>query len=281
MATLRQAGSAAALAATLLATSPSGLSQDPGVVADVPYVASPQAVVDEMLRIARVDSSDVVYDLGSGDGRVVITAAVKFGARGIGIEIDPAMVERSRSNVARAGVADRVRILQQDLFDTDLAPATVITLYLAPHINLKLRDRLLRLRPGTRIVSHSSDLGAWKPDRRTSIRKEVLLWVVPAQVSGRWRGHVGGSPAPRGLEIEFDQRFQELSGQAKLDGEPVGVWDAKLDGETLRFVIVDPRGEASLYFTGRVREHAIVGEIARDVGAARTASTWSAVRLPY
>lgn len=280
MATLRQASPAVALAAALLAASPPGSSQDPGVVADVPYVASPQAVVDEMLRIAGVASRDVVYDLGSGDGRVVITAAAKFGARALGIEIDPSMVERSRANVVRAGVADRVRILQQDIFDTELAPATVITLYLAPHVNLRLRDRLLRLRPGTRIVSHSSDLGDWKADRRTVISKDVLLWVVPARVAGHWR--VAGQPgAPGSLEIRFDQRFQELSAQARLDGEPVGLWEAKLDGATLQFVIVDPRSEASLYFTGLVSEHAILGEVARDVGAARTVSTWRAIRLAH
>ena len=280
MAGLRQASPAVALAAALLAAIPLGFSQDPGVVADVPYVASPQAVVDEMLRLAQAGPGDVVYDLGSGDGRVVITAAVKFGARGIGLEIDPAMVERSRANVVRAGVADRVRIVQQDLFDTELAPATVITLYLAPHLNLRLRDRLLRLRPGTRIVSHSSDLGDWKADRRSAIGKDVLLWVVPARVAGRWRV-VGKALAPGSLEIRFEQRFQELSGQARLDGEPLGLWEAKLDGAKLQFVIVDPRSGASLYFSGLVSEHAIVGEVARDVGAARTVSTWRAIRLPH
>jgi SAM-dependent methyltransferase len=270
---------AVALAAALLAVSPPGSSQDPGIVEDVPYVATPPAVVDEMLRMARVASTDVVYDLGSGDGRVVITAARKFGARGVGVEIDPAMVDRSRANVTRAGVADRVRILQQDIFDTDLSPATVVTLYLPPYLNLRLRERLLRLRPGTRIVSHSADLGEWQPDRRTAIRKDVLLWIVPAQVAGRWRVRVGRSGAPR-LEIDFEQRYQQISGRAVLDGEPVGIWEARLEGAALRFVIVDPRSQALWYFSGKVSGHAIAGELARDVGTARTTSPFEAGRLP-
>jgi SAM-dependent methyltransferase len=245
------------------------------VVEDVPYVASPQATVDEMLRIAQVNSRDVVYDLGSGDGRVLITAAAKFGARGVGIEIDPAMVKLSRSNVIRRGVADRVRILQQDIFDSELAPATVVTSYLAPHINLRLRERLLRLRPGTRIVSHSSDMGAWKPDARTAISKDVLLWVVPAEVSGRWRARVG----QRTLELQLAQQFQEISAQAVLDGAPVSVWETKLDGPVLRFTIVDPVGEVGLYFSARVDGDAMSGDVARDVGAVRTLSAWSALRL--
>ncbi len=267
---------AVALAAALLAVSPPGSSQDPGIVEDVPYVATPPAVVDEMLRMARVASTDVVYDLGSGDGRVVITAARKFGARGVGVEIDPAMVDRSRANVARAGVADRVRILQQDIFDTDLSPATVVTLYLPPYLNLRLRERLLELRPGTRVVSHSADLGDWKPDRRTAIRKDVLLWVVPAKLAGSWMVRIG----ERRLELRFEQRFQQVSGDAVLDGEPVGVWEAKLEGASLRFVLVDPSTDTGWYFSGKVGKGTIAGELARDVGTARTTSPFEARRLP-
>jgi hypothetical protein len=249
-------------------------AQDPGVVADVPYLASPQLVVDEMLRIAQVGPGDVVYDLGAGDGRVVITAAAKFGARGVGVEIDAKMVTLSRANVARAGLAQRVRILHQDVFDTDLTEATVITLYLAPHLNLRLRERLLGLKPGTRIVSHSSDLGDWKPDLRRSIRKDVLLWHVPARVEGAWRSRLGESL----LELEFRQRFQALSAEARLDGQSASVWEARLRGAQLEFVLVDPRGETSLHLTGRVVGDAILGEVARDVGAARKTTIWRAAR---
>ncbi|MFB2876789.1 class I SAM-dependent methyltransferase [Floridanema aerugineum] len=156
---------------------------------DVPFVPTPQEVVNKMLEVANVNSKDVVYDLGSGDGRIVITAAQKFGARGTGIDIDPQLIEQSRANAQTAGVADRVQFRQQDLFQADLSNATVVTLYLLPEINLQIRDKLLReLRPGTRIVSHNFDMGEWKPERvervQTGIREHVVYyWVVPEQVS--------------------------------------------------------------------------------------------------
>ncbi|MGH8705380.1 MAG: SAM-dependent methyltransferase [Burkholderiales bacterium] len=268
--------------ATLLLPASPVLSQDPGVVEDVPYLATPQVTVDEMLRLAGVGPGDVVYDLGSGDGRVVITAARKFGARAVGVEIDLALVAQSRANAARAGVADRTRILQQDLFATDLGEATVITLYLAPHLNLRLRPKLLGLAPGTRIVSHGADLGDWRPDRRTAIRKDVLLWYVPAQLAGRWRARIAPLPGERYLELVFSQRYQELSADARLDGLPTQVWEARLEGDNLRFALVDatePGEETVLYFSGKVRGDTIEGEVARDVGIARRLAGWRAERL--
>lgn len=155
---------------------------------DVPFVPTPPEVVTKMLEVANVTSKDVVYDLGSGDGRIVIAAAKKYGARGTGIDIDPQLIERSRANAKAAGVADKVQFRQQDLFQTNLSNATVVTLYLLPEINLQLRDKLLReLKPGTRIVSHNFDMGEWKPQRiervQTPIREHfVYYWVVPQQV---------------------------------------------------------------------------------------------------
>jgi hypothetical protein len=140
----------------------------------------------------------------------------------------------------------------------------VVTLYLAPHLNLRLRDTLLKLAPGTRIVSHSAGLGDWRPDERTAIRKDVLLWIVPAAVAGRWRGE--------GLEIEFKQRFQELSAEARFRGEPATVWEIALRGDELRFVVVDARAERSLYFSGRAQGDSIKGELSSDVGSARSTS---------
>jgi SAM-dependent methyltransferase len=153
--------------------------------ADVPYVQTPHEVVAEMLRVAGVGRNDVVYDLGSGDGRLVIAAARDFGARGVGVEIDPRLVAQSAASARRAGVADRVTFREQDLFQTDLADATVVTLYLSPELNLRLRPKLLReLRPGSRIVSHDFDMGDWPPARtlRVHVRErasQVYLWVVP------------------------------------------------------------------------------------------------------
>ena len=153
--------------------------------ADVPYVQTPHEVVAQMLRLAGVDRNDVVYDLGSGDGRLVIAAARDFGARGVGVEIDPRLVAQSVESARRAGVGDRVTFREQDLLQTDLADATVVTLYLSPALNLRLRPKLLReLRPGARIVSHDFDMGDWPPARalRIDVRErasQVYLWVVP------------------------------------------------------------------------------------------------------
>jgi len=153
--------------------------------ADVPYVQTPHEVVAQMLRLAGVDRNDVVYDLGSGDGRLVIAAARDFGARGVGVEIDPRLVARSVESARRAGVGDRVTFREQDLFQTDLADATVVTLYLSPALILRLRPKLLReLRAGARIVSHDFDMGDWSPARalRIDVRErasQVYLWVVP------------------------------------------------------------------------------------------------------
>jgi len=153
--------------------------------ADVPYVQTPHEVVAQMLRLAGVGRNDVVYDLGSGDGRLVIAAARDFGARGVGVEIDPRLVAQSVESARRAGVGDRVTFREQDLFQTDLADATVVTLYLSPALNLRLRPKLLReLRAGARIVSHDFDMGDWPPARalRIDVRErasQVYLWVVP------------------------------------------------------------------------------------------------------
>jgi SAM-dependent methyltransferase len=153
--------------------------------ADVPYVQTPTEVVGEMLRLARVDRNDVVYDLGSGDGRLVIAAARDFGARGVGVEIDPKLVAQSVETARRVGVGDRVSFREGDLFQIDLSDATVVTLYLSTAMNLRLRPKLLReLRPGARIVSHSFAMGDWSPVRTIRVQTaegpaEVYLWIVP------------------------------------------------------------------------------------------------------
>jgi SAM-dependent methyltransferase len=159
---------------------------------DVPFVVTPDNVTREMLKLAGVKPGDFVIDLGSGDGRIVIVAAKQFGARGLGVEIVPELVEQSRENARRAGVAERVEFRVQDLFETDLSQATVITMYLLPDVNLKLRPKLQALKPGTRIVSHDWDMGDWKPDRMITVDvpdkalgrdkfSRLYLWTVPAR----------------------------------------------------------------------------------------------------
>lgn len=160
------------------------------IAKDVPFVPTPQEVVDAMLKLANVNSEDVLVDLGSGDGRIVISAVKNHGVkRAVGIEIDPALVALSRRNIEMAGIADRAEIIQQNLFDADLSKYTVITMYLLPSVNLRLRPRLLRLRPGTRIVSHAFDMGEWKPDKVQQVDgRMIYLWIVPEpnQVPPQW-----------------------------------------------------------------------------------------------
>jgi SAM-dependent methyltransferase len=158
---------------------------------DVPYVPTHERIVNEMLKIANVGKNDVLYDLGCGDGRIPITAAKRFGTRGVGVDIDPQRVTEARENAVKEGVTDRVKFFQQDLFDTDIKDATVVTLYLLPDINLRLRPRLLSdLKPGTRVVSHNYDMGDWQPQRTITIKlpdgeHTVYFWVVPPRGAGK------------------------------------------------------------------------------------------------
>lgn len=151
---------------------------------DVPYVPTPQPVVNRMLELANVDGDDLVYDLGSGDGRIVITAAEKYGARGIGIDIDPDRVREARANAKEAGLTDLVEFRQQDLFETDISDASVVTLYLLPDINIKLRPKLFEeLQPGTPVVSHDFDMDEWEPDTTVEMGTDVIyLWHIPEEV---------------------------------------------------------------------------------------------------
>jgi SAM-dependent methyltransferase len=183
---------------------------------EVPFVVSPEPVTLAMLSIARVGPRDFVLDLGSGDGRIVITAARRFGARGLGVELSPQLVETSRGNARRAGVAERAQFRVQDLFETDLSQASVITMYLLPEVNLQLRPKLLALKPGTRIVSHDWDLGDWLPDRTRVVdapdkavglekKSRVHLWTVPAQLGGTW--------CANGATLRLQQTYQQVHGE--------------------------------------------------------------------
>ena len=204
----------------------------------MPFVTTPDQVTLAMLELARVGPADHVIDLGSGDGRIVITAAKRFGARGLGVEIVPELVRKSRELARAAGVAERVEFREQDLFRTDLARATVVTMYLLPAVNLQLRPRLLALPAGTRIVSHDWDLGEWLPDRTVtvdvpekSVGREKLsrvhLWRVPAKAHGLWC-------APN-ARLEVTQRFQLFSASLTVVGSaaPLAVLDGRIDGRRL------------------------------------------------
>jgi methylase of polypeptide subunit release factors len=211
---------------------------------EVPFITTPDHVTVAMLEIAGVNATDTVYDLGSGDGRIVITAARRFGARGLGVEIVPDLVDKSRANARLAGVADRADFRQQDLFATDLGPATVITMYLLPEVNLQLRPRLLALQAGTRIVSHDWDLGDWPPDRTLTLAvpdkvvgreklSRVHLWVVPARLHGRWCAE-GGADGGAGV-LAIEQRYQQVQAVWERAAERQ-MMNGRIDGVRLRLL---------------------------------------------
>lgn len=206
---------------------------------EVPFITTPDAVTLAMLQLAGMTANEFLIDLGSGDGRIVITAARRFGARGLGVDIDPALVARSQGNARAAGVADRVAFRVQDLFQTELSAAQVVTLYLLPEVNLQLRPRLLALAPGTRIVSHDWDMGDWQADRQVTLdvpekaigrdkRSTVHLWVVPASVQGLW--------CTAGASLAITQRFQAFSATLSTTGAaaPLAVFDGRVAGDQLQ-----------------------------------------------
>ncbi len=252
----------------------------PGAPAQVfltkpPYVPTPQATVDRMLEVARVGPDDYVIDLGSGDGRIVITAAAKYGARGLGIEIEPDLVNLSEYYARRAGVADRAKFVTADLFVADLRPATVLTLYLFRELNIKLRPRIFeQLRPGARIVSHDWDLGdEWAPDFAETIpapdkpvgierTSKVYLWVVPAKVAGRWRletSLAGGGNAT----LTLAQQYQRFEGAVEVDGARHAIAGGRARGAAVRFAVPGGSPLAGAY-DGTVEGTQIRGEILRD-----------------
>ncbi len=254
---------------------------------EVPYVKTPQAVVDAMLAIAGVRGTDFLYDLGSGDGRIPITAAQRYGARGLGVDYDPYLVEESTRNARAAGVADRVTFVQKNIFDLDLAPATVVTMYLLPAVNLELRPKLLAtLRPGTRVVSHDWDMGDWEPDAKMDVpapdkpvglRKEstVYLWIVPARAGGEWRTRV---PLPSGLaevRLEIDQRYQMLSGTAQVGDKRYELERAFVRGPLVFFRFGE--GESAVRFQAQLFTDRMVGRVTT---ADDRTHPWRALRVP-
>jgi precorrin-6B methylase 2 len=245
-------------------------SAQQSVQRDVPYVPTPEEVVKRMLELAKVKKDELVMDLGSGDGRIAIAAARDFGARAIGIDIDPQRIKEANENAAKAGVTARVTFKQENLFETPIKDANVITMYLLTSVNAKLRPRLLdELRPGTRLVSHAFNMGDWKPDAHERVEnRDVFFWVVPAKVAGQWTVKDGA----RSFTMDFEQQFQELKGSANIDGKPAPLTNAKMIGDEIVFT-VDIAGKPAT-FQGKVtgdKMEAIKGPVA-------TQSGWSATR---
>jgi SAM-dependent methyltransferase len=246
---------------------------------DVPYVPTPQVVVDEMLRLAEVTSADFVVDLGSGDGRIPVTAAVYFGARALGVEIDPGRIAEGNANVRAANVGGRVEFLNANLFDVDISRASVVTMYLLPDINLKLRPRLLAtLEPGTRIVSHDFHMGDWKPDRAITVQKKIYFWVIPAAVDGRWQLETNlPGVGSRVYELEIRQKYQDIDAHARSEKRNYALWEPRLHGDRLSFILVD--NDLAHRFDGRVRNNTIEGIARTGAGSAETETAFRAVRI--
>ena len=232
---------------------------------DVVWVPTPQVLVEKMLDIAKVTPRDFVIDLGSGDGRTVITAA-KRGARARGIEYNQNMVELSRKHAAAEGVSDRAEFIQGDLFEADLSQATVITMFLLTEINLKLRPVLLELKPGTRIVSNTFEMGEWIPDEKAMDIEnceswcDALLWIIPAKVEGLWK-------MPHG-ELNLSQEFQMVSGNLKTEKNTISISEGRLNGNQITFIANDEK------YSGHVNGNSIEG----TVTTGQKSNKWNATR---
>jgi SAM-dependent methyltransferase len=267
--------------AFLLALPLAALAADKPPVDAGPYVPSPQSVVADMLKLADIGPQDFVIDLGSGDGRIVRTAALVFGARGFGVEIKDALVKQANEDARREGIADRVKFIKADLFKTDISQATVLTMYLLPNTVNMLKDKLLtELKPGTKVLSHDYPLAGWIPEKYVQMDLEdkvqisgvtttlIYLYMVPAKVQGRWSAKVPGSVGKGPLALNLKQQVTRVSGSGRLEGKEVVLEDLKLRGEQISFGLAGRKAT----FSGRVSDGAIEGEV--ESGGAK--APWSA-----
>jgi 16S rRNA G966 N2-methylase RsmD len=258
-------------------------------VGDVVYVPTPQIVVDEMLLMAKVNKADYLIDLGSGDGRFVITAAKKHGAKALGVDLDTYLLKIANENARKENVTDRVTFREENLFQTDLSAATVVSTYLLPEMNLKLRSKIMKLKPGTRVVAHDYSMGDWYPDEQKTLvvpEKKVgnpgisyiFHWIVPGLIAGKWQStiNVGGKDVP--YEFDMEQFFQNIDGVATAGGMS-GEMRGKMIGEQLRFSRTAKSGQKleRHEFQGQMNGEAITGTV--RVGVDTTQRPWTAKRV--
>jgi ubiquinone/menaquinone biosynthesis C-methylase UbiE len=231
---------------------------------DVPYVPTPKEVVAQMLKMANVGKDDLLYDLGCGDGRIVITAVEKFGCKGVGVDLNPVRIAESKANAEKAKVTDRVQFLNKNLFDTSFKDATVLAMYLLPSVNLKLRPRILReLKPGTRVLSHDFTMGEWEEDQREEIQGDtyghnIYFWVVPANVSGTWTWTASGGVR---YLLKLNQKFQKVSGTLTIGATELPLKEVKLRGDRLELKVDNKIQDntVTLSFEGRANGNTIQG----------------------
>lgn len=223
---------------------------------DVPFVPTPEHIVEAMLKLAQPTKDDFLVDLGSGDGRIPIAAAKKFGTRGFGVDLNPARVKEARENARKAGVSNMVEFIEGDLFKTSFHKASVLTMYLLPDVNIALRPRILEMKPGTRVVSHAFHMEDWKADAfEQNDFRQIFFWIVPAKIGGRWSGELGGGK----LELDFRQKFQEIEGTGTLDGKPVSIGAGRVTGERVELVLNMPEGGGKTLRLG-LKGEALEGE---------------------
>ena len=236
---------------------------------DVPYVPTPQDVVDRMLDMAKVTSSDFVMDLGCGDGRMLVTAARKFGASGFGVDINPDRILEANDNAKTAGVADKISFEVRNLFSTPIEKASVLTMYLLPDVNLQLRPRILKeMKPGSRVVSHAFTMGDWETDQRAQVGvRDIYFWIVPAQVEGKWTVREGNDT----YALDLKQTYQKFDGLATVNGAVAKVTGGQLIGDRT----VEPANGRHRIFVGKVDG----GKMSVDTASATdVARDWSATR---
>jgi SAM-dependent methyltransferase len=254
----------------------------------VPYVNTPVEIVDRMMRMAEVGKDDYVIDLGSGDGRLIIAAA-KRGASGLGVDLDPSLVRLATQNAAKAGVGDRARFDVRDIFETDLSRATVVTMYLLPDFNAKLLPKLLKLKPGTRIVSHDGSIADWPADETLQMKtpekpvgiggnSKVELWIVPANAAGAWSSDLGSHGGR--WQFRIGQHYQMLEVQVATGGRDLLVRNTRLRGEEIKLVVTGLVGTRAWhhYFVGQVRDDRMEGQVSISDGSNTRTVPWTAVR---
>ena len=223
---------------------------------DVPYVPTPEHIVEAMLRLAKPGPDDFLVDLGCGDVRIPITAALKYGTRGFGVDLNPQRIKEARENATKAGVTGKVEFIEGDLFKTGFKKASVLTLYLLPQVNMRLRPAILEMKPGTRVVSHAFHMEDWEPDSKEQHDfRTIYHWVVPAKADGNWAGKLGDSK----LELKVEQKFQVVTGTATIDGKHSPISNGKISGEEIAFDVLLPNGQTSP-MTGRISHGSIEGK---------------------
>src|SRR5262245_19508944 len=259
---------------------------------DVVYVPTPQVVVDEMLKMGKVGPKDYLIDLGSGDGRIVITAVKKLGAQGFGVDLDQYLLKLANASAVKEGITDRARFIEQNLFETDLSPATVISSYLLPEMNRKLRPKLRALKPGTRIVAHDYSMGQWTADEEKTLivpektvgdpgKSYVYLYIVPANIAGTWESQIPIGTQAVPYVFNFDQEFQLVTGQLRVGGSEASLPRFKVNGDELTFSVTAPVGGKPVVhrFRGWVKGDTIDGNVTVSGEASgQRVEPWSAKR---